>query len=36
MCFVAKTQGKDTVSVMLAFATVALKNGMVFNRLKHF
>ena len=36
MCFVAKTQGKDAVSVMLAFATVALKNGMVFNRLKHF
>ena len=36
ICFVAKTQGKDAVSVMLAFATVALKNGMVFNRLKHF
>ena len=27
---------KDAVSVMLAFATVALKNGMVFNRSKHF
>ena len=31
---VAKTQGYDAASAMLAFMIIASKNGMIFNRLK--